>query len=387
MELELQKYLRSGRSLSDINAQYGIITRRGKEYENLVSFKYDMIDSPMGERLVQECRGIILDESNNWNIVSFPYLKFFNSGEGHAANIDWETASILEKVDGSFIQIYSYCNKWHVATSGTPDASGQIGGVDLDKMWNPHPNVSMLAPKSFAEYFWQTLFVDNSDLYARLGGSGNTIDPNISTEYCYMLELTGPLNRIVVVHDYPALTVLGARHLGTHQEVTPKRAGELLGHHRVVKQFSFSNLNEILASFENISPLRQEGYVVVDVNFNRVKIKSPAYVALHHAKDGMTTKNFVEIIRSGEISEVLNAFPEFKHQFIVLKEKFSSLLETVQNDYDNLKDIPVQKDFALEALKTKCPNALFAVRAKKANSISQYFRTARLETVCDLLGV
>jgi len=387
MELHLQKFLRSGNSLEDLNSRFGIICKRGKEYNNLIIFKYDMIDSPMGELLVQECRGIILDENDNWNIVSFPYKKFFNEGEGHAAKIDWNTASCLEKVDGSLITLYFYKSKWHVSTSGTPDASGQISGLDLNQMWKPHPDVSMSAPKSFAEYFWQTLFVDNADLYSRLGGSGNPIDPNISTEYCYMFELTGPLNRIVVVHDYASLTVLGARHLKTHQEVTPNQAAKMLGHHRPVKAFDLSNLTSIVKSFENMSPLSQEGYVVVDANFNRVKIKSPAYVALHHAKDGMNNKSFVEIVRSGEISEVLNAFPEFKHSFEEIQTKYQQLLSVVERDYESLKDIPLQKDFALAALKTKSPNALFAVRAKKSSSVPEYFRNIRLETLCDLLGV
>jgi tRNA splicing ligase len=55
--------------------------------------------------VVQECRGLILDESANWRIVAFPYTKFFNYGEEHAASIDWSTACVQEKLDGSLM----YC--------------------------------------------------------------------------------------------------------------------------------------------------------------------------------------------------------------------------------------------------------------------------------------
>jgi hypothetical protein len=32
-----------------------------------------------------------------------------------------------------------------------------------------------------------------------------------------------------------------------------------------------------------------EGYVIVDANFNRVKVKKPAYVAVHHLKGKSTS--------------------------------------------------------------------------------------------------
>ncbi|KKM74283.1 hypothetical protein LCGC14_1401830 [marine sediment metagenome] len=123
MTLELQKFLRADGSPEKLKEQFGIISRRHGRYDNLVCFKYHMIDSPMGERIVQECRGIILDEEDNWNVVSRSFNKFFNIFEGHAAEIDWDTACVQEKLDGCL----------HEETSIlTEDGAETIGNICRD---------------------------------------------------------------------------------------------------------------------------------------------------------------------------------------------------------------------------------------------------------------
>src|SRR6185312_8924249 len=114
--------------LERLNEAYGIDFNQHKTYPNLYSLKYNMIESPMGERIVQECRGIVLDAADNWNVVARPFDKFFNVGEGHAAKIDWNTAKVQEKLDGSLMIMYHYGDDWQVASSGTPDASGHAHG-------------------------------------------------------------------------------------------------------------------------------------------------------------------------------------------------------------------------------------------------------------------
>src|SRR3989304_4986341 len=118
MTTEVQKFLREY-GLAKLEEQFSIIARRHSGYNNLVCLKYNMIDSPMSERITQECRGIILDEENDWAIVSRSFDKFFNFGEGHAAKINWDTANVQEKLDGSLMALYHYRDKWHVQSSGT----------------------------------------------------------------------------------------------------------------------------------------------------------------------------------------------------------------------------------------------------------------------------
>ena len=380
----VQEHLLNGHDLQSLKEKFAIDAKRHGQFPNLVLFKYNQIESPMGEKVVQHARGVILDESDNWKVVSWPFNKFFNYGEGHADSIDWSTAKVQEKLDGSLTTLYFYQGEWRVASSGMPDAAGNISSVELMSSggrWNPRPGMEINIPGSFAEYFHQILA-----LYPDL--QSQVLERTLNSEYCFMFEMMGLLNKVVVPHYQARLVLLGARHLTTGMELTGREAnGTLLRNAaEVVTEFPLTSMDGIVSTFTSMSPLQQEGYVVVDDEFHRIKVKHPGYVALHHAKDGMNPKSFLEIIRSGESEEVLVAFPEFKPMMDALTLKYRELESVLEADYQRLKDIPIQKDFALEALKTKCSGALFSLRAKKVVSIRQFLQEMRVDNLMNLLG-
>src|SRR4051812_7540092 len=121
--LEVQKFLRS-HPLEDLTNRFAIQVKRHGRHPHLVLLKYNQINSPMGERIVEECRGLILDQERDWAIVSYPYMKFYNHGEPYAAPLDWSTARVYEKLDGSLIVLYHYAGEWQAATSGQADGLG-----------------------------------------------------------------------------------------------------------------------------------------------------------------------------------------------------------------------------------------------------------------------
>src|ERR1035437_206349 len=126
-ELEIQKYLRAGGSLETLELSFGIKNKRHLTHNNLILFKYNQIESDFSLRIVCECRGLILDQNNDWAVVSRSFDKFFNFSEGNAAEIDWNNnPKIQEKVDGSLMTIYFYDGHWNVQTTGMPDASGDL---------------------------------------------------------------------------------------------------------------------------------------------------------------------------------------------------------------------------------------------------------------------
>jgi hypothetical protein len=352
--LVIQNFLRSGYSFDELSDKYAIDAKRHSVYNNLVLFKYNQIESDFSERIVRECRGIILDESNDWNVVSLAFTKFFNLGEPNAATIDWNTARVQEKVDGSLITIAPIYGEWNVATTGTPDANTPINDFGI----------------TFKQLFWDTF-------------KYQLPDPNCGM--CFFFELVSPYNRVVVRYTEPKLTLLGARNLITLQELTAQEAQAYIPC-PIVKEFPLNSFDACIASFDKMDPLEQEGYVVLDGSFNRVKIKHPKYVLLHHAKDGlMSNKSIVEIIRQGEMPEVLNAFPEYKPAFDEAQKRLDNLIATLEAEYDLIKDIPEQKAFALLAVKSKCSGALFSLRAKKVHSFRQYFAEMQIDNLVKLL--
>ena len=379
MTTEVQKFLREY-GLAKLEEQFSIIARRHSGYNNLVCLKYNMIDSPMSERITQECRGIILDEENDWAIVSRSFDKFFNFGEGHAAKINWDTANVQEKLDGSLMALYHYRDKWHVQSSGTADASGQVNGAMLE--WRENSQLIKPFPNTFADYFWQIVV-----------NTGMSISPymkNVPVDVCFMFEMMGPLNRIIVKHDVSKLVLIGARELSS-QELTPKYASTLLpGKVSVVNSYALQTIGEVAATLEHMSPLEQESYVIVDAKFNRIKVKSPAYVALHHAKGNeVTTKKLLAIALAGESDEWVSHFDEYKDALLSIRTNLNNLIIEVESDYKRIMDKigidGTQKEFAGLALKTKCPSCLFQFRAKKCKSIRTFISQMRIEILLKLL--
>ena len=306
MALKVQEFLRNGGTLEQLEEQYGIVAKRGKNLW-LVLLKYD-IGSPMSEEIVQECRGLILDSVRNWDVVSFPYKKFFNVHEGHAAAIDWSTAKVYEKLDGSLCTLYRHQDGWHVSTSGTPDANCLINDTD----------------KTFAQLFWETWKV-----------MGYPDPDTLLYDHCYMFELCAKENQIIVQHREPKLVLHGIRSLvEPYPEIDPWNWAPTF---TIAQRYPLTGLPECIAAAEALNPLQNEGYVVVDGNFNRIKIKSLKYVALHHIKSDFSERRMLELIRLGEVPELLSYFPEMAEQLDAMTEKHRYLCDFIFFAYAGIR--------------------------------------------------
>lgn len=359
-----QNFLRGGGTLADLEKLYGIKARRGVDTPTLVSLKYSMIDSPLGDPLVKQCRGLILDEARDWAIVGRPFDKFFNLGEPKAAQIDWSHAQVQEKLDGSLVIMYYYNNCWRIGTSGTPDASGEVGQAGASSQYTFN---------GLFWWLWNVLAYKRPDLQWR--------------GWTFLFEMMTPYNRIVCKYGEDRIVFLGARENETGIELGADEFPIKLHGWKIVKTFPLRTIGEILETFKTMEPLKQEGYVVVDLEYNRVKVKHPGYVALHHLKgEGFTQKRILEVVRAGETQEILLNFPEWKNDFDKTSHAYAALIGELMFNYNQLKDIPVQKDFALEAVKSRCSGALFAVRSGKFPSIKDYLKAMNIETLLVILN-
>ena len=357
----LQQALKSGQmTMEDVQLKLGIICRSHKQYPNLVSFKYDQINSPMADPIVQSARGIVLN-TDDWSIVSWPFEKFWNHGEPLAARIEWETARVQEKADGSLIQLYHYDDKWQVGSSGSPDASGSVGNLGM----------------TFAELFWQTW----SDARYEL-----PVESEMLKRFTFMFELMTPYNRIVVDNKRPRIVLVGVRNNTTGEELDVERFRDQ--DWEIIKSFPLTSIDEIVDSFKHFKGLDQEGYVVVDASYNRIKIKHPEYVAIHHLKGdtGPTFKRMVNIICTGEASEAIASFPDWKAEYDKACARFDKLLSSLAEQYDEaVANSATQKEFAVLALKSRCGDALFRMRAGKIKTFFEYFQNLSIDRTMEIL--
>lgn len=363
MPKQLQNFLRK-EGVEALSEQYSILVKQHTEHPNLHLFKYDQLNSPMNNRLVQLCRGIILDQDDDWKVISFPYTKFWNHGEGFAVDVDWKLhPRVFEKLDGSLMTLYWYKNNWHVASSGTPDAGGPV-------------NTGMT---TFKELFW--------GVWKKLGYSLPK-----DTNKCYMFELMTAHNRVVVRHPKSRIVLHGVRNVAhghfwkSYWESFPDFYAEDNGW-ECVKSYPLDNIESILESVEQVDPMDQEGYIVVDAHFNRVKIKSPQYVALHHMTDGMSPRRMLTIITTNEGSEFLQYFPEWAELYNRVKKIYWDRIFEIEDVYSRYKGIKGQKAFAMGVKDMSIAGALFNLRSGKVESAKEFLDQMPVRKLEQWLGV
>ena len=351
--LKVQEYLRGlsickvgvQDSLGQLKAKFAIEYKQHSKYPQLWLLKYNQIESNFSEELVRECRGLILDSSNNWNVVAMPFKKFFNSAEHHAAEIDWKKATVLEKLDGSLTSLWCYNDEFNVSTSGCPDGTNQINDMGI----------------TFGELFWKCFNEQGLDI------------KNFDKGFTYMFELTSPYNRVVVDHKISKITLIGIRDPFLREWPVDGDYGLALVKNPdyIVKSYSLASLEDCLSAAAKMNPLQQEGFVAVGYerddmgNFPRQKIKSPSYVALHHMKDRCGLSKLADVIRQGEYQEMsiaIKTYPELEARFLELVQRYNNIVETCNNQFDDIKHIENQKDFALLACKTTYSTVLFTMR-------------------------
>ena len=311
--LAIQNYLRT-HGLEKTIKDFSLKTR---EYEGKILFKYDQLVSPtlMALPEMQDCRGIIL-EKNTWDVMSLAFRKFFNAEESNAAKIDWNTAKVLEKLDGTMIQVYWdwYEEKWFAATTGTAEGEGEVNNKN---------------GTTFNDLFWDTLnnkYTFNECL--------------LNKDLIYVFELTTPYNIVVKPHGESSVTLLTVRNRETLVELSGKDLQMVaisLGV-PLVKSFDInaSNIGHLLKTFEGM-PWSEEGYVVRDDNDNRVKVKNPAYVAVHHLKGKTAEHNILTIVKTNEIEEFAATFPERTEELNRLKEGYDALIAKLNSVWVELQ--------------------------------------------------
>lgn len=301
--LKIQKFIKEN-GLDNAVKNFQLKVR---EYNHKVLLKYDQLSAPtlMSNIEVQECRGLIL-EKGTWNVMSLAFTKFFNAEESNAHKVDWNTAHVLEKLDGTLIQVYWdwVTNEWFAGTTGTAEGEGEVN----NKMGT-----------TFNSLFWDTI----TKQYA--------LNPCMfDKDHVYVFELTTPYNIVVKPHGESSATLLTVRNRVTLQEVSWIDLTMIAESLRVplVKRFDLNakDVGALLRTFEGM-PWSEEGYVVVDANFNRIKIKNPAYVAVHHLKGKTAEHNIITIVKSNEIEEFASTFPERKDELLRLKENYDKLVD------------------------------------------------------------
>jgi len=273
-------------------------------------------------------------------------------------------------VHNSLIQLYWdwHKNEWCVATSGMAEAEGEVNNKN---------------GTTFAQLFWNTI-----EKTAKEGVE--YFKAKLTKGFSYAFELTTPYNIVVTPHATSSVTLLTIRRLDTLEEYdysTVKGIGEQYLYVPVVKRFdlNITDVGALKRTFEGM-PFSEEGYVVIDANFNRIKVKNPAYVAVHHLKSKTSEHNIMEVVKSNEIEEFSATFPERKEEIFKLYANYKALIVKLEEVWEELKlrlpknITPQERKRFAEAVFEVCQkhdvkqfNGLyFSLKDKKFESVKQF---------------
>jgi hypothetical protein len=231
--------------------------------------------------------------------------------------------------------------------------------------------------KTFADLFWETFKnqkLNLSDAHKHL---------------CFSFELCTKENRVLVHHPEDRVVLIGVRDMTTLKELDPAIFQDK---YPIVKTFPLQTWDQCMEASAKLNPLESEGYVVVcrnpDREWDRIKHKNPSYVAISHLRDSKCSPmRLMEVIQQGESSEFLAYFPEWVPLYNQILEKFQVLEQNILADYEKIRTIESQKDFALQATKTPYSAALFQLRSGKITSPRAYFMGVQIKNLAGLLGL
>jgi hypothetical protein len=330
--LLVQEYLLT-HSFQQLAAEHGVYASFSKSGHKF-SLNYDQIEAKENDPLAQECRGLILTTGSiligtinelgkpirdsiipgPTQVLAFPMKRFFNHGQGSAASINWSdpNLSVLEKLDGTLCIVYYdfIIDEWCVATRSVPEAD-----IVLDN----------------GLYTFRTLF--EKALKETVGIDFAAYTSSLFKGFTYCHELTTPLNRIVVQYKDYRITMLSIRDSDGKEVDISKLC--LFGV-PAVRAYALKDLNLILDWVSSLNPLENEGVVVMDSNFNRIKVKNANYVAFNKARDllGSSERNCLELILAEKDDDVLAALPqEIVDNLLKLKSHVAKMIKDHDSKY------------------------------------------------------
>lgn len=341
--LNVQKYLLEN-GIQALKDNYGIIV---KEYEDepVIVLNYSQIDSPKNDPITNECRGLILS-SDFETVLCRSFDRFFNCGEANETVENLGDYTILEKLDGSLINVWFYpkYGSFEASTRGTAFA-------EAETMYGPS--------------FWE--IIENNILDVPIP----VLCDNFNINYTYIFELTSPYNRVVKHHTESKLTLIGIRSNKTgeffsYDELRYFHSSNLSYHKNIelVDKYEFSSIDEIMNKFDDSNPF-DEGYVIWnEKNGHRVKIKNPAYVAIHHLRNNgvLAPKNIVHLVHKNEHEEYLSYFETDREFFQPYIDAYNKMVEDINQLWDTVKDIEDQKTFALHVKDKPFAGIMFSMK-------------------------
>lgn len=346
--LEVQNYLRSGKTLDDLQAELAI---RVKFHDTLplAILNYDQLDSPKTHPIIRECRGLTLD-TRTWNVAARSFPRFFNVGEvqDEMPLFDWNNCSTTSKEDGSLCLFYNFEGQWRVNTRGS-------FAEDL---------------MPFQPFTWTEAIVRATGC-----SSLQELGRHLAPGFAYVCEFCSLYNKVVREYREPVVFWLTVFH--DERELTVSECDAIFpvtpGRFPFQKpqRFDFHSIEEVQDYLheQSESDPTYEGVVLRDQHNHRWKVKNPKYLALHRLSSNgnlFNPKYLLPFMLTGETDELLVYFKETEPALQCYQQQFDAMVDSMRDLWAKMKDEPDQKMFALGVKGHPLSSILFTARKEKS---------------------
>lgn len=280
--------------------------------------------------LVQHCRGIIFDTTDDYKVVALPMSKFFNYGEGeiHYPLPGVKINAVYEKADGSLGICFFWRGKWHLTTRGSLNSDIGVVGQQI---------------------FDHTI--------------GSTDPERLDTDTTYLFEIIDPVCRIVVRYDESKLILIGSRSNLTG--IVRLGASAISWWPHQLHNFALNTEKELTDYLSSTRGTDMEGFVVHYEDGSMFKFKSEDYMRLHRIISMFTFKRVLDVVKEGIEKDMRMAMPE---EFL---SDFDAYVDTINTYIDNVAD-EVVKAFNSAPKTTRKEFALYVLNYYKGTDVQRY---------------
>ena len=278
-----------------------------KHENGYIIIKY-WLNTDFSYEICKEARGVIFKSTpDGYVCVCHPFDKFFNYEEVHADNIDWNTATVYEKVDGSLIKVW-FDETWHVSTNGCVDA------------FEAEANETKI---SFGQLFNKAVDFSLFD--------------ELDKTHTYMFELVSPQSQLVVEYSETAAYYIGERDKTTDKELY--NYTDVMASYGVKKPlvYQLHKLNDVI-DLVNSFDVSHEGCVVRDAAFKRIKIKGAAYLSVFfmRCQSNVSDKRIIDAIKNETIDDWAAYNPDIAKRYDKMISTLKNLATEYEQAYENV---------------------------------------------------
>ena len=297
-----------------------------KEHNNMLLYNYkDYLGVPRNNPVIMVCRGLVLTADGD--VLCYPFNRFFNDFEAECLPIMWESAKMYEKVDGSLLNVWWAGTQWEVTTRGS--------------------------------FYYNVQDTNFKQLFLKLFSNFEGLNKNNT----YMFELVTRQNRIVTHYDEEFVVLLGVRNNTTLKEYSNTDIDVLASRLEILRpnKYDAKDITSCRLLFEGLKD-DEEGFVVVDEDFNRMKMKQESYFQLSkivNLNDQAIYEHVIGVKPAD--SELIAKLPEVQNKIKRITSERLLVKELILKAFRPIKDLASRKEFAMAVVNSPYKSMLFSL--------------------------